>query len=498
MSQVHIIDITGGFPQIPTEFIGNLGTSVPIANQLEILGTTVAAGTNPLITFMSGNTVEIRAQISQAIAATDATKIGLAAFNSSDFTVDANGFVSAIAAGGTVMSVSGTANRITSTGGTDPIIDIAATYIGQMSITTLGTITTGLWNGTTVGTLFGGTGLTAYVTGDILYASAVNTLSRLPVGLNTQVLTLSGGVPTWATPTTGTVTSVSGTANRITSTGGATPVIDIAATYVGQTSLTTLGTITTGVWNGTVITVPYGGTGAATLTDRGVLVGRGTSPVEATAVGSAGQVLQSSGAGVNPAYSTATYPSTTTVSQLLYSSSANVVAGLATANRAVLTTNSTGVPVVTALATDGQLIIGSTAGAPAAATLTAGTGISITNASNSITINTTGSGMAWVEITGTSQSAAINTGYVANNAGLVTITLPANFSLGDVITIVGLGAGLWSLVANTGDIINFGSNPTSAGGSITATNRYDTIEVVGVVTNTTWVVRTSIGNLTVA
>lgn len=44
----------------------------------------------------------------------------------------------------------------------------------------------------------------------------------------------------------GTVTSVSGTANRITSTGGATPVIDIAATYVGQTSLTTLGTVTTG------------------------------------------------------------------------------------------------------------------------------------------------------------------------------------------------------------------------------------------------------------
>jgi hypothetical protein len=45
----------------------------------------------------------------------------------------------------------------------------------------------------------------------------------------------------------GTVTSVTGTANRITSTGGITPQIDIAATYVGQTSLTTLGTITTGV-----------------------------------------------------------------------------------------------------------------------------------------------------------------------------------------------------------------------------------------------------------
>jgi hypothetical protein len=45
------------------------------------------------------------------------------------------------------------------------------------------------------------------------------------------------------------VTSVSGTLNRITSSGGNTPVIDIAATYAGQTSITTVGTVTTGEWN---------------------------------------------------------------------------------------------------------------------------------------------------------------------------------------------------------------------------------------------------------
>lgn len=54
--------------------------------------------------------------------------------------------------------------------------------------------------------------------------------------------------------TSGTVTSVSGTTNRITvATGTTTPVIDISASYVGQSSITTLGTITTGVWNGTAI-----------------------------------------------------------------------------------------------------------------------------------------------------------------------------------------------------------------------------------------------------
>jgi len=53
------------------------------------------------------------------------------------------------------------------------------------------------------------------------------------------------------------VTSVSGTTNRITSTGGTTPVIDIASTYVGQSSITTLGTVTTGTWQGMPVADGY-------------------------------------------------------------------------------------------------------------------------------------------------------------------------------------------------------------------------------------------------
>lgn len=53
------------------------------------------------------------------------------------------------------------------------------------------------------------------------------------------------------------VASVTGTSNRITSTGGATPVIDIASTYAGQASITTVGTIGTGVWQGTAIADAY-------------------------------------------------------------------------------------------------------------------------------------------------------------------------------------------------------------------------------------------------
>lgn len=59
----------------------------------------------------------------------------------------------------------------------------------------------------------------------------------------------------------GNTLTVGGTSNRITVEADS---VDIASTYVGQSSITTLGTITTGVWNGTDIAVADGGTGAST------------------------------------------------------------------------------------------------------------------------------------------------------------------------------------------------------------------------------------------
>lgn len=59
--------------------------------------------------------------------------------------------------------------------------------------------------------------------------------------------------------------------------------------------------------------------------------------------GATGQVLQATTSN-SPTYSTATYPSTSTINQLLYSSSNNTIVGLATANSAVLITSAGGVP----------------------------------------------------------------------------------------------------------------------------------------------------------
>lgn len=89
------------------------GTDPTVADasgNISILGATVAAGTNPVRTVATAaNSLTTQVQISQAISSTDATKIGLAAFNSATFTVDANGFVSlsGTAVGETITGDSG-------------------------------------------------------------------------------------------------------------------------------------------------------------------------------------------------------------------------------------------------------------------------------------------------------------------------------------------------------------------------------------------------------
>jgi hypothetical protein len=77
---------------------------------------------------------------------------------------------------------------------------------------------------------------------------------------------------------TGNSIDVIGTASRILVNADN---IDIDSGYVGQASITTLGTVATGTWNATTITVAKGGTGAATLT--GYVKGAGTSALTALA-----------------------------------------------------------------------------------------------------------------------------------------------------------------------------------------------------------------------
>ncbi len=154
---------------------------------------------------------------------------------------------------------------------------------------------------------------------------------------------------------------------------------------------------------------------------------------------------------------------------------------------------------VTAQPTDGQLLTGFSGSDPVLATLTAGTGIGITNGSGSITIDSVGGGFTWNDVVGTSDDFEASNGYIANNAGLVTITLPTTCAVGDSFKIVGLGAGGWRIAQNASQVIHFGNMDTTTGvvGMLDSTNRYDCVEFLCVVLNNEFVVLSSVGNITV-
>jgi len=95
----------------------------------------------------------------------------------------------------------------------------------------------------------GGTGLSTYTTGDIIYSNATNTLTKLSVGSTGQVLTVAGGVPTWAAAgggglTVNTTTITGGTSGRILYDNAGT-VGELANTGTGNNVLADSPTITT-------------------------------------------------------------------------------------------------------------------------------------------------------------------------------------------------------------------------------------------------------------
>ena len=126
-------------------------------------------------------------------------------------------------------------------GGTVTSVNVSG---GTTGLTTSGGPVTGSGTITMAGTLAsanGGTGFTTYAAGDLIYASATNTLSKLTAGTNGYVLTLASGVPTWAASTGG-VTSFSAGSTGLTPSTATTGAITLAGTLAvanGGTGVTT-------------------------------------------------------------------------------------------------------------------------------------------------------------------------------------------------------------------------------------------------------------------
>lgn len=148
---------------------------------------------------------------------------------------------------------------------------------GGALITTLGTVTTGVWSGTAVGVTKGGTGLTSVTGNNVIYASASNTIGQLTLSGSAVFVTTSAGVPassntlsngqlvigsTGAKPGTGTITAGAG----VTVTNGAASITIAAATaaFYWITYSTNTTTTITGSYN--VASVTDNGTGDTTVT----------------------------------------------------------------------------------------------------------------------------------------------------------------------------------------------------------------------------------------
>lgn len=149
--------------------------------------------------------------------------------------------------------------------------------------------------------------------------------------------------------------------------------------------------------------------------------------------------------------------------------------------------------------TDGQLLIGSTGANPVLNNLTSGSGISIGGGPGTITIDAIGGGLAW-STEAANIGAVFSHGYIANGAGTVVFTLPANSVVGDLIRVTGMNnATGWRIAQNAGQTIHFGASNTTTGvgGYLESTAIYDAVEIVCNIADTDWIVLSSIGNITI-
>lgn len=208
-------------------------------------------------------------------------------------------------------------NQITS--GTVGSSYISGSYTG---ITGVGTLTTGTWNATTIAVGYGGTGLTTYTNGDLIYASGSATLSKLGIGTLGQVLTAGASAPQYVDQSTLSVgsaasaTTAGSVTNSVTFNNGGTGDAS-GTTFNGSAARTisyntvgapsTSGANATGTWNISIsgnaatATTATSATSATTATNLAggaasqipYQTGSGTTAFLAN--GTAGQMLMSNG-----------------------------------------------------------------------------------------------------------------------------------------------------------------------------------------------------------
>jgi hypothetical protein len=88
----------------------------------------------------------------------------------------------------------------------------------------------------------------------------------------------------------------------------------------------------------------------------------------------------------------------------------------------------------------------------------------------------------------TSQTMMSETIYIANGGSLISLALPAASLVGDLISVVGQGAGGWSITQGAGQQIFISPMHTTLGalGSLSSSAQYDSLNLICIVANTIW------------
>ena len=174
-------------------------------------------------------------------------------------------------------------------------------WANTTDITTLGTITTGTWNATTIGVGYGGTGTNTTPTANgIIYASSASAYASTAAGSDGYILIGKGAstAPTWQEilPIAhgGTGTKTAPTANGIIYASSTTTYASTSAGTDGYI-LIGKGASTAPTWQ-EILPISHGGTGTKTApTQGGVIYASSGTAYASTSAGTSGYLLQSGG-----------------------------------------------------------------------------------------------------------------------------------------------------------------------------------------------------------
>lgn len=350
---------------------------------------------------------------------------------------------------------------------------ISGSYTG---ITGVGTLTAGTWNASTISPGYGGTGLTSYSVGDLIYASGSTTISKLALGTTNYVLTAGATSPQYVAQSTlsvgsaATATTANAVANAATFNNNGTGASS-GSTFDGSSPITisyntigapkTDGTGASGTWNinisGNAATATSASSATSATTANQVansvtFNSTGGAAAGTTFNGSTARTVDYSTVGAPKADGTgasgtwgisisgnaATATTASTATSATTATTANQVANSITFN------TSGGAAAGTTF--DGSVartVDYSTVGAQA--TLVSGTNIKTINGSSVLgsgNLTVSGGGLTYVVKT-SNYTAANNEGVLTDTTGgAFTVTLPATPAAGNQVVVADAG-GVW-------------------------------------------------------